>query len=89
MGAVIRRGVTPRTAQAAMTHSDIRLTMGVYTDPKLPGLGGALDSLRTPRLLMNKRTHPKLQWRREQTTNGDFRLYKLLTNGCKKGHLLS
>ncbi|MGZ0174332.1 MAG: tyrosine-type recombinase/integrase, partial [Planctomycetales bacterium] len=26
-------GVQPRTAQAAMRHSDIRLTMGVYTDP--------------------------------------------------------
>ena len=28
-------GVAPRTAQAAMRHSDIKLTMGVYTDPKL------------------------------------------------------
>src|SRR5262249_4734286 len=28
-------GVTPRTAQAAMRHSDIKLTMNVYTDPAL------------------------------------------------------
>jgi len=28
-------GVAPRTAQAAMRHSDIKLTMGVYTHPKL------------------------------------------------------
>ena len=28
-------GVAPRTAQAAMRHSDIDLTMQVYTDPKL------------------------------------------------------
>jgi integrase len=38
-------GVAPRTAQAAMRHSDIRLTMGVYTDPKLLDVAGALNSL--------------------------------------------
>src|ERR1039457_7704408 len=38
-------GVAPRTAQAAMRHSDIRLTMGVYTDPKLLDVRGALDAL--------------------------------------------
>src|SRR5439155_11744857 len=38
-------GVSPRTAQAAMRHSDIKLTMGVYTDPKLLDVRGALDAL--------------------------------------------
>ena len=38
-------GVAPRTAQAAMRHSDIDLTMGVYTDPKLLDVQGALNSL--------------------------------------------
>ena len=38
-------GVAPRTAQAAMRHSDIRLTMQVYTDPKLLDVRGALDAL--------------------------------------------
>jgi integrase len=38
-------GVAPRTAQAAMRHSDIKLTMGVYTDPKLLDVRGALDAL--------------------------------------------
>lgn len=38
-------GVTPRTAQAAMCHSDISLTMGVYTDPKLLDVHGAMDAL--------------------------------------------
>ena len=38
-------GVTPRTAQAAMRHSNIDLTMNVYTDPKLLDIQGALDSL--------------------------------------------
>jgi integrase len=44
-------GVAPRTAQAAMRHSDIRLTMGVYTDPKLLDVRGALDAL--PALPLN------------------------------------
>ena len=38
-------GVAPRTAQAAMRHSNINLTMNVYTDPKLLDIQGALDSL--------------------------------------------
>ena len=38
-------GVTPRTAQAAMRHSDISLTMTTYTDPKLLDVQGALDVL--------------------------------------------
>lgn len=38
-------GVAPRTAQAAMRHSDIRLTMGVYTDPKLLDVRAALGVL--------------------------------------------
>jgi hypothetical protein len=38
-------GVAPRTAQAAMRHSDIKLTMNVYTDPRLLDVRGALDAL--------------------------------------------
>ncbi len=38
-------GVMPRTAQAAMRHSDVNLTMNVYTDPKLLDIAGALNSL--------------------------------------------
>ncbi len=40
-----KAGVTPRTAQAAMRHSRIDLTMNVYTDPKLLDVGGAVESL--------------------------------------------
>jgi Phage integrase family len=40
-----RAGVAPRTAQAAMRHSDIKLTMQTYTDPKLLDVRGALDAL--------------------------------------------
>ena len=38
-------GVAPRTAQAAMRHSQIDLTMNVYTDPRLLDVVGALDAL--------------------------------------------
>ncbi len=38
-------GVKPRTAQAAMRHSKIDLTMNVYTDPKLLDVAGAMDAL--------------------------------------------
>ena len=38
-------GTAPRTAQAAMRHSSIDLTMNVYTDPKLLDVAGAIESL--------------------------------------------
>jgi len=40
-------GVTPRTAQQAMRHSEIGLTMTVYTDPKLLDVAGAVELLPT------------------------------------------
>ncbi len=40
-----RSGVAPRTAQAAMRHSTIDLTMNVYTDPKLLDVHQAVESL--------------------------------------------
>ena len=40
-----RAGVAPRTAQAAMRHSDIKLTMGTYTDPRLLDTRAAVDRL--------------------------------------------
>ncbi len=44
-------GVSLRTTQAAMRHSDPSLTANVYTDPKLLDIGGALDAL--PALPLN------------------------------------
>ena len=38
-------GVAPRTAQAAMRHSTIDLTMNTYTDPRLLDVAGAVDAL--------------------------------------------
>ncbi len=46
-----KAGVTPRTAQASMRHSDVRLTMNVYTDPQLLDVAGAVESL--PNLPIN------------------------------------
>ncbi len=47
-------GTSPRTAQAAMRHSDIKLTMGVYTDPRLLDVRGAVERLPTLPLEQNK-----------------------------------
>jgi len=45
-GTLLSRGnVAPRTAQAAMRHSSIDLTMNVYTDPQLLDVAGALEAL--------------------------------------------
>ena len=38
-------GVFPRTAQAAMRHSKLDLTMNVYTDPRLLDVAGAVELL--------------------------------------------
>ena len=52
-------GVAPRTAQAAMRHSTIDLTMNVYTDPKLLDVHGALDSL--PDLPLDQRNRSAMR----------------------------
>jgi hypothetical protein len=49
-------GVAPRTAQSAMRHSDMRLTMNVYTDPRLLDIAGAVDAL--PMLSIDARSAP-------------------------------
>jgi hypothetical protein len=50
-----RTGAAPRTAQAAMRHSDIKLTVGVYTDPRLLDVRGAVEKL--PTLPLASRTN--------------------------------
>src|SRR5262249_25170211 len=51
-----KTGTAPRTAQAAMRHSDIKLTMGVYTDPGLLDVRGAVEKL--PALPLPSGTNP-------------------------------
>lgn len=47
-----QNGVAPRTAQSAMRHSKIDLTMNCYTDPRLLDVAGALDQL--PAISLNR-----------------------------------
>jgi len=42
---LVAAGVAPRTAQAAMRHSSLELTMQLYTDPRLLDVAGALAAL--------------------------------------------
>lgn len=56
-----KAGVAPRTAQAAMRHSSIDLTMNTYTDPKLLDVHGALDGL--PALSLNSQVDTPQQMR--------------------------
>ncbi|HKB05367.1 MAG TPA: site-specific integrase [Gemmataceae bacterium] len=51
-------GVAPRTAQEAMRHSRIDLTMNVYTDPKMLDVARAVDAL--PGLPLDSRLAPLL-----------------------------
>jgi integrase len=41
-------GVAPREAMELMRHTDMRLTMGVYTDPRLFNLADAVERLALP-----------------------------------------
>jgi len=40
-----KSGATPRTAMEVMRHTDLRLTMSVYTDPTLLDTSGAVEQL--------------------------------------------
>ncbi len=62
-------GVSPRTAQQAMRHSDIKLTMNTYTDPRLLDVAGVVDAL--PMLpLSTEPTLPNAQKHRATGTDG-------------------
>ena len=84
--------VAPRTAQAAMRHSTIDLTMNTYTDPKLLDVCGALDSL--PSLNLN--ASPSTNRNAMRATGTDCRDSSLPTDSPNnspatgfRGHLLS
>ncbi len=62
-------GVAPRTAQAAMRHSKIDLTMNTYTDPKLLDVSGAMDAL--PELPIPDRADPRIEPAAANGTTGD------------------
>ncbi|MDA0810008.1 MAG: tyrosine-type recombinase/integrase, partial [Planctomycetota bacterium] len=62
-------GATPRTAQSAMRHSKIDLTMNVYTDPRLLDVSGALDAL--PALPLNRNPDQSTESTKATGTDGD------------------
>ena len=43
-----RAGVSPKMAQTLARHSDVRLTLGVYTHVELPDRSAAIESLPAP-----------------------------------------
>ena len=72
-------GVTPRTAQAAMRHSTIDLTMNVYTDPKLLDVAGAWNRCRRYRWgLVRKRKPNRRKVQRGPTIRPLRRLHQSL-----------
>ena len=73
-------GVSPRTAQAAMRHSKIDMTMNVYTDPKLLDVHGALDTL--PMLDLN--LGPKTNHQEMRATGTDSRDSAPASNYARK-----
>jgi integrase len=42
-----KAGVAPRVAMSLMRHTDMRLTMNIYSDPRLFDLSGAVEKLPT------------------------------------------
>ena len=54
-----RNGVALRTAQAAMRHSSLDLTMNVYTDRSLLDVRGAVEAL--PELALKGKVEARLR----------------------------
>jgi len=82
-------GVAPRTAQSAMRHSNIDLTMNLYTDPKLLDVHGAVESL--PALPLNPTTNEN---EAATGTHDEARKFApgfapTTDNSCLSSHLLS
>ena len=72
-----RSGVHPKLAQELARHSDIKLTMNVYTHARLHDLAGAVNALPP---LLDVRTGP-MESKATGTLGSDFRL----TPVCAKG----
>jgi integrase len=89
-----RGGVSLRTAQAAMRHSDPSLTANVYTDPKLLDVGAALNALPTlppcgPETQPMKATGTDHGHASDADPSLCCGLYKLPSIGGKMGQTLS
>jgi site-specific recombinase XerC len=71
-----RGGVAPRTAQQALRHGSIELTMQTYTDPKLLDVAGALDAL--PSMPLDD--SPRSQRQKASGTDGTLLVPMLVPN---------
>lgn len=75
-------GVEPRIAQQLAPHTDIRLTMQTYTDPRRLNTHAAVEKLpdctATKTWPLERRVLPML-----------FPLYQIGTTGCPQWHLLA
>ena len=75
-----RAGVSPRTAQSLARHSDIRLTMGVYTHIGLCDQTTAIESLPAPPTFETKRNEAQVL----QATGTDGRNGRMNPNVANK-----
>jgi len=83
-----RAGVAPRTAQAAMRHSDLSLTMGVYTDPRLLDVRGAVEKLPALPLRAGPADRPEVATTRAGSQgNGDSVTPDVTPTPGRGGHL--
>ena len=67
-------GVSPREAMELMRHTDLRLTMKVYTDPRIFNLAGAVERLPMPAVAIArvaKRVANSLSEGQSQSGTGD------------------
>ena len=76
-----QHGVAPRTAQAAMRHSKIDLTMNVYTDPRLLDVAGAMEALPTLSLTTDPEKSPERVSHTGTDDRGILQLAPLLAPG--------
>lgn len=53
-----RMGVSPKVAQTLARHSDVKLTMGIYTHAGIHDLAGAIETLPGPRAHQSEANQP-------------------------------
>lgn len=83
-----RAGVAPRTAQSIMRHSDIRLTLGTYTDPRLLDVAGALDALPRMGPASEREAARGRHVRRRSAGDGNRRERRATPRSCFGGYIV-
>ncbi len=78
-------GVAPREAMSLMRHTDMRLTMKVYTDPRIFNLAAAVEKL--PSLMLDEKQAQAATG--TNGTDGGEQGANRVANALTKGHLLA